>query len=142
MNLFQLNRVNHIEIMAPNTRRKSRNEKPSMTKTKTTQSTTAVRIGRKCNDCDRLKENPFLYARHLLMVHHKPTKCPFHDCGRKLKSLPGLMNHFRGTHNNACSLCGQSTKNPNGLLVHLALVHDLKRCVCNVSRRERMKALC
>lgn len=99
-----------------------------------------VKGGRKCTDCKRTYETSFLYARHVLMVHQKSINCPMEECGRKLKSIAGLLNHFRGTHKNACSLCGHSTKNRNGLRVHLALVHDLKRCVCSVTRRERMNA--
>lgn len=124
--------------MAPRTRENSNNKKVSVEKPAKTQCNEVKTNGRKCRDCNRTYENAFLYARHSLMVHQKQVQCPIVDCKRKMKSTAGLMNHFRTTHKNACSLCGHSTKNKNGLLVHLALVHDLKRCVCDVSRRVRM----
>lgn len=126
--------------MAPTTRQASisKNSTSSMNKTKKSQPN-EDKFGRKCRDCNGTYENNFLFARHSLMVHQRQVKCPMHECSRKLKSVSGLMNHFRTTHKNACSLCGHSNKNKQGLLIHLALVHDLKRCVCSVSRRDRMK---
>ncbi len=123
--------------MAPKTRQSSSSNQSTENKIENSRSD-AEKNGQKCRHCNQIYENPFIYARHSLMVHHKQVKCPMQDCGRKLKSVAGLMNHFRTTHKNACSLCGHSTKNQQGLRVHLALVHDLKRCVCGVTRRERM----
>lgn len=123
--------------MAPKTRQSSTSNKSSKKESKKPQGN-QVKIGRKCRHCNRVYEDPFLFARHSLMVHHKQVECPMPECSRKLKSVSGLMNHFRTTHKNGCSLCGHSNKNKQGLLVHLALVHNLKRCVCSVSRRERM----
>lgn len=99
-----------------------------------------VKTKRKCRDCNKIYENNFVYASHSLKVHYKQVKCPMQECDQKLKSFAGLMNHLRTTHKNACSLCGRSNKNKSGLLVHLALVHDIKRCVCSVPRCERINA--
>lgn len=98
-----------------------------------------VKIGQKCRECKQNFENNFSYARHTLMVHNKQVQCPISECTKKLKSISGLKNHFRTTHKNACNLCGHSNKNKSGLQVHLALMHNLKRCTCGITRSERMK---
>lgn len=134
--------------MAPKTRvtqQKTPKIKRNKIVKKTTQKSTSkqVKHSRKavisCRDCNRSFDNRFAYARHSLMVHLKHVKCPINECTRMLKSMSGLLNHFRTTHKNACSLCGHSNKNKSGLRVHLALVHDLKRCTCGIPRSERMK---